>query len=159
MDFLLGSSLAVIAQQKDNTVTVFDLKSGVLHWTINTGMEVCGLRAIGKTIAVIGGEEVTAWNLPAGIVCPGARMGVEESVRTVHFSRMWDSHPMIAALVSSDFGYVAVIMVTGGISGIGYLEVYNTLTGQRILLSPLTGSTLWFLRDKHGIGWVANGNC
>ena len=154
LDFIPDRSLAVVARQKDNTVTAFDLNSGVPQWTIDTGMDVYGLRVVGEAIAVIGGTKVTAWNLPGGIASPGARMGVEDSIRTIHF-RWGSESALVAGSVSFDFGHIAVIYGSGEI---GLLEVY-TATGQLLRNSnPVGRDPLWFLPDRPGIGRVVDGN-
>ena len=154
LEFIPDRSLAVVARQKDNTVTVLDLNSGVPQWTIDTGMDVYGLRVIGETIAVIGGTKVTGWNLPGDIASPGARMGIEDSIRAIRF--WWGSEsPLVAGSVSFDFGHIAVILGSGEF---GRLEVY-TATGQRLRdSSPAMFNSLWFLPDRPGIGLVVDGN-
>ena len=151
LDFLPDRLLAVVARQKDNTVMVLDLKSGVSRWTIDTGMVVYGLRVIGETIAVIGEEEVTVWSWPGGIVFPGTRTGVEDSVLTIPFRRLGDS--VIAASISFDFGYIAVMA-----GPFRYVQVCNTSTRQHDIHSLRLGSALWFLPDSHDIGLVPDGN-
>ena len=151
-DFLLDRSLAVVARKGDDTVAVLDLKSGVPRCTIDAGMKIHGLKVIGETIAVIGEMQVTAWNFPGGNVFPGARMGVGDSVRTVHSCKLGDSR--IVASISFDFGYIAVM-----IGSLRSLRVYNTSTGQERSAIPLRScSVLWFLPDSHDIGMVSNGN-
>ena len=152
LDFLPGSSLAAVARRKDDTVAVLDLESGIPRWTIDAGMEVDGLRVIGETVAVIGGEKVTAWNLPGGILFSGDRMGVEDSVRTIRFGRVGSS--VIAASVSFDFGYIAVLCG----ERLPLLKICNTSSGKNIFSAPITGRTLWFLPDGRSVGLVSDGN-
>ena len=151
LDFLPGGSLTVFARQKDDTVTVLDLNSGVPQWTIDAGMEVYGLRAFGKTIAVIGQEKLIAWDLPGGAVLPGARMGVEESVRTITLNPIEPRWPVIAASASLDFGYVALVY-----DGAHVMDVYNTIRQDRLRYSVSSGA-LWFLPQGNDIGFVSYG--
>ena len=155
LELLPDRSLAVVARQKDDTVTVLDLKSGVPQWTIDVGMEVYGLRAIGETIVVIGEEKVITWNLPEGIVSPGAMVGLEYSVRLIGFFK--GESPVVAASISSDFAYTAVLSGEDTISRT--LTIYETSTGKDTnLFTYSSGNTLWFLPDGFGVGWVADGN-
>ena len=65
--------MAATGRLKGNTVTILDLKSGGPRLTIDTGMEVLGLRMTGSTIVVLGAGKVVTWNLPAGDYTPNAR--------------------------------------------------------------------------------------
>lgn len=155
LEFFPDRSLAAVARQKDDTVTVLDLKSGVPQLTIDAGMEVYGLTAVGSAIAVIGKGKVTTWNLPEDIPLPEARMNVEDSVQTINFSDMRSGY-VSAASISHDSRYIAVIAES--YPGSGRLYIYNGSTGHCLDDAVVRGSTLWFLPGGYNIGWVADGN-
>jgi len=148
-DFFLGFSpdgtSAVVARRGDNTVTVLDIKSGVLQLTINPGMEVAGLGVIGNTVVVIGGGKTITWNLPAGGHVPDARIGPEDGFQTVKFSQ-WS--PFVSgASISPDSRHVAVI--SGQFSQ--YLSIYNASAGEHLGETSIheiaAGIPLWFSPD------------
>jgi WD40 repeat protein len=58
LDFSPDGTLAVIAMNNDNTVTILNLKSGIPQLTISTDIWVRGLRVIGSTVVVIGYQGV-----------------------------------------------------------------------------------------------------
>ena len=154
LEFLPDRLLAAVARQKDDAVTILDLKSGLPRLTINAGMEVYGLTAIGNTVVVLGDEKAITWDLPGEIFLPKDWMNVEDSVRTMSFSDVRNGY-VSAATISSDFGYIAVIAES--YPGSGRLYVYSTTTGTRLDDAITRGSTLWFLPGQHKVGWVADG--
>ena len=155
LEFLPERSSAVVARQKDNTMTVLDLKSGLPQLTIDAGMEIYGLAAIGNTVTAIGKEKATTWNLPGETLIPEARMNVEDSVRTMNFGDVRNGY-VSAASISFDSRYIAI--TAEDYPGSGRLYLYNSSTGLRLDDAIVRGSTLWFLPGSHSVGWVADGN-
>ena len=133
-------------------MTVLDLKSSVAQLTIDTPIEVCGLRPIENTIAVIGYEKVIAWNLPKENVLPIARMDVKDSTRTINFSNT-DNRIVTAASISADFRYIALKGVGGGEE---VLDVYCTSTGRNLRVT-VSALALWFAPGGHDI-WCVTRN-
>ena len=68
--FTLGFSpdenFAAFARQRENTVTVIDLKSGEPKWNINVGLEIGCVGMAGGTVIVVGEDSIVTWNLPGG---------------------------------------------------------------------------------------------
>lgn len=149
MDFAPDGTFAVVAMQKDTTVTVLDLKSGAPRLTIDADMEVYGLGVIGNTVAVIGDWSVVTWNLPAGDCVPGRGMGPKDRSRTINLGSGQSSGPVIHA--SIDSRHVAII---GG-GRIRSLYVYDASTGRRIGQGlSRQGVMPWFSPDGCNI-WCA----
>ena len=67
LEFFPGRPLAVTTQKKDQSVTVLDLVSGVPQLTINTSIEVYGLRLTDNIVVAIGDKKAITWNLLEGI--------------------------------------------------------------------------------------------
>ena len=156
VEFLASRPLAAIARQADNTVAVIDIKSGLPQLTIHAGMQVHGLVVIENAVVVIGSKKITTWNLPSGNFPPDARMDISDSARTVTFDGDLQTNcEIIAASVSSDFRYLALILL--GRSGIRNLCVYNASTGRFLSNVVVEGSVLWFAPDGRDI-WCIGGN-
>ena len=71
LDFSPDGTFAVAAMQKDNTVKVLDLESGVVRSTTNVRMEVYGVRVTKDFILVVGDSMFVRWFLPVGDCDPG----------------------------------------------------------------------------------------
>ena len=149
-DFVVGFSpdgvMAVVARRGGDTVTVLDIKSGVLHTTIDPGMRVYGLGVVGNTVVVVGLDKAITWNLPAGSRVPDARIGLEDSSGIVEF-RQW-SPSVSSASISSNSRHVAVISWPPP----HLLSIYSTSTGEHLVermpIDGITpGTTLWFSPD------------
>jgi len=148
LDFSPDGTLAVVTVQNDETVVVLNLKSGIPRLTIDAGVRVYGLRVIGNAVVVVGGEKAITWNLPAGDCVLGARVGLQDSSRTVGVNYL---EPMASASISPDSRRVAVV------SGrpFHHLSICSTSTGE--LLGESSGeasairtapaTTLWFSPD------------
>ena len=166
LDFLPDRRLAAVARQKSDTVTVIDLTSGLPKLTIDTSMEIYGLRAIMDTIIVIGDGKIVTWDISEGVLPPDARMGAEDCVLTMVFDSpsQLEKGILVVASISPDYQYVAYITI--GIMGYQWLHVHNTSTGQclrsvetmgeaHFLQRPtVVGNTLWFSPDSYDI-WCA----
>ena len=150
--FLPDRSSAVIARRKDKTVTVLDLESGDLLLTIETSIEIYGLRPIENTIVVIGDEKAITWSLPAGDFLPDARMSVEDSTRTINFRDVDDSL-VFATSISPDSRYIAL---AGYCDEEEFLDIYCPSAGWKIR-GDGRGFELWFAPDGHEI-WCATDN-
>ena len=146
-------TFAVTARKGGNTATVIDLKSGVLHLTINTSINIHGLESNGNTIVVIGAGKAIIWTLPEGNFLPGARMGIKDSTRTINFGSTVD-HGILDASISLDFRYIALLRLDpmGDLNNL--LNVYCTSTGQNLRI-VMHAQGLWFAPGGHDI-WCAN---
>ena len=152
LEFLPDRSLAVVTRKKDKTVTVLDLKSGVPQLTIDTPIEVYGLRLIENTIVVIGDEKAVTLDLLGGDFLPDARVNVKDSTRTITFGNTNDS-AVIAASISLDFQYIALGRYDGEEV---FLDVYCTRTARNIR-GEAGVYALWFAPGGHDI-WCAADN-
>jgi WD40 repeat protein len=150
LEFLPGGSLAAVTRTKDTTVTVFDPKSGVPQLTIDTSMEVYGLKNIENNIVIIGGEKAITWNIPGGNFLPGTRMNVEDSIQTIDFGNV-DNSNMMAASISHDLQYIALARHDGRDE---FLDVHNISTGQTIRGTE-GAYALWFAPGESQV-WCAS---
>ena len=149
LDFLPDRSSTVIARQKDSIVALIDLKSGSQKLTLETSMEVYGVRVIENTIAAIGHKKVITWNLPVGNPLPDVKLNIEDSTQTIHLRGGPSGkgrHRVIAASISPDFHHI--LLVTIAVTS-GDLRLYCASTGQ--YLGYTDGYT------KVGISWFAPG--
>ena len=163
LDFSSDGMLAAVAREWDRTVTVLDLKSGVLPLTIDADMKVYGLGVIGNTITVVGREELITWDLPTGDRVPGAKMAREDSVRTTLFRD--HSYGMASASISPDSRYFAITnygSYDDGPRGRGLLQLLDGSTGEELVWYTITrfksffapgGRDLWLV-DDDGCGEV-----
>ena len=149
LDLLPHRSLAVIAQQKAEAVTIIDLKSGAPQLTIDTGMGVYGLKVVKNTLVVMSKQMFATWDLPGGCCLPGASMGAEDSTQKIHLSGAWWGN-VIATSISHDLLYIALL--TEGLLGVRHLFVYDASTGQQLADAAVTGDLLWFTPDGRNIG-------
>jgi WD40 repeat protein len=149
LEFLPDRSLAVIAQKKDKTVIVLDLKSSIPLLAIDTSIEVYGLRPIQNTIVVIGDEKAIMWNLPECNLLPDARMSIRDSIQSIKF-RDVDNSIVFAASISLNFQYISLARYG---AGAGFLDIYCTSTGQNIC-EEVEVIAFWFTPSRHDI-WCA----
>ena len=165
MEFSSDGMFAVVAEKRDNTVTVLNLESGVPQLTIDTNMNIFGLGVIGNTVVVIGNPKVIAWNLPAGDCVPHGRVGLEGSSWTINLDDYDDStvSTVNSASISSNSRHIALkseagVLIfngsTGGFVG-GESEVPVT---NNFRLSP-DGCDIWFVypSGEAGIWRVGSG--
>ena len=151
LEFLPDRSLAIVARRGDDTVTVLDLRSGISQLTIDTSIEVYGLRAIENTIVVIGRKRAITWNLPGGNSLLDARMTIEDSTRTINFGGADTNTLVVAASISLDFRYIALLRWSDRV------DVYCTFTERTIFHVGVRSSTLWYAPDGCNI-WCAYEN-
>ena len=160
LEFIPNRSLAVFARQEDDMVTVLDLESGLTYLTIDTGMGVCGLRAIANTVVAISDEKVVAWNLPGGNLL-NAGMDDRDSAWTIQFrdddsesDLMYDT---VSASLSQDLRHVAILERYIPWDLDGRLHVFNTSTLRRIGTVDIREvGALWFPPNRQRI-WCVNG--
>ena len=154
LEFLPDRPSAVVTRKKDKSVTVLNLDSGALQLSIDTSTEVYGLRSIENTIVVIGDEKAIAWDLPGGEFPPDARMDVEGSTREMDFCGL-ENGTVVAASISSDFRYIALIRDNIPGSQHNSLDVYCASTG-RNLRKETRAFGLWFAPGESDIWCVAD---
>ena len=143
LEFVPDGQLAVVARQEEKTVTVLDLKSGLPQLTIDTSMKVYGLRVAGNTVVVIGDGVIITWDLPEANSFPHARVGVENSIQTTSFGGGGQGD-VIAASISLDFRYVAVLRMGRPMASFPDLHVYCPSTGRHDYATLTSGTSLWF---------------
>ena len=155
LEFHPDRPLAVVARQKDNAVIVLDLRSGDLCLTIETGMEIQGLRVVRNTVAVIGDWKVVTWNLPGGDFLPDERVDVESSAQTINFDDQQSERGTIAASMSLDLRYVALTRKDWLWTTVrSRLHVYDVSTGQHLCRNIRCWDAVWFPTGGDGV-WCA----
>ena len=142
LDFSPDGTLAVVAMRRENTVTVLGLKSGVPQLTIDTSIEVQGLGVVGDTVVVIGDRKAITWDLPGGDSIPDARVGLEDSSRTINLGGSW-KYSAIGASISPDSRHIALTAR----HTVNYLYVYSASTGRRLGMEAIEGHAPWFSPD------------
>ncbi|KAF9784394.1 hypothetical protein BJ322DRAFT_1211430 [Thelephora terrestris] len=151
-DFLLcfhaERPLAVVMRQGENTVTVLDLESGLPQLTIETSMEVYGLRVIGDTIVIIGGGKVITWNLLEGKFSPDGEITVNDSDLIMNLFGYLGGK-IIATSISLDLRYIAILR-TGDFD---FVRVYDAAAGKPCVNSYVVngGQPLWFTPGRPDI--------
>ena len=155
VEFHPNLPLGIVVRQGDNVVTILDLNSGVLQLTIDTGMEVYGLRVTEGTVVVIGREEVVTWNLPGGSTHPDARMEIKDGTKTITLIPQ-PNGKVVTASISPNLSYIARVEARRG----SYrLSIYESSPDR---FCNFTGcivkeNKLWFAPDERNI-FVADGN-
>lgn len=126
LEFFPDRPLVAAAWKRDNMVMVLNLQSGLPQLTIDTSMEIYGLRPIKNTIVVIGHTKIVTWDLSKGNFLPDARMNVEDSTQTIESEYAHTNDIIFSASISFDSKYVACDLVNGDVL------VYCTSTWQKI---------------------------
>ena len=156
-DFILAFSTdetsVAFARYLENTITIIDLQSGGPQLTIDTGIQVRGLRVTGSTIAVVDLERIVSWNL--GVGSGGAN--INDAVRDTSFNSSSPSREgkgrILDVSISPDLSHVATLRRTRSIDPawvirpnrgreVLYLEFRDALTG-RCLASTIGGLLVW----------------
>ena len=138
LDFSSDGTLAVVARQSESTAAVLSLRSGVPQLSIDSNMEVYGLRVIGNAVVVIGQQKVITWDLPAGDCVPGARVGLEDSSSTIHLA---SGHRFtFGASISPDSRHIAVI-------DNWEICIHSASTGELLWKKGQSGRIPWFSPD------------
>ena len=128
VEFLPDRLLTVAALEGGKTVTVLGLRSGVPQLTIDTSIEVYGLRPVVNSIVVIGDEKAITWNLSGGNSLPDARINDEGSPRGERFRDLDRDYTFVsAASISLDLQYLVLARFN---TQANFLDVYRTSTGQ-----------------------------
>ena len=175
LEFLPSRSFAVFSRQKDTKVTVLDLESGLPWSTIYTSEPVYGLGAAGSTVVVVNDKQVSTWDLleqdsplrycsderdsrwaelePASRRLE--RKAIESSTREVIHTKTLAENGVVAASVSLDFRYVALIVGKGHEAQ--SLRVYSLSTGEETDTAMEGGTSLWFEPGGHDV-WVGIGS-
>ena len=157
LEFVPGRQLAVVAREKEKTVAVIDLKSGLPQLTIDTPMEVYGFRVIENTVVVIGDGSIVTWNLPEGNPPLNARVGVEDSTRIAHFSDK-QQPDTIAGPAVLDPHHIPLILPNSRYPGGHSVSIYCPSTGHRIHPTRgVVGTSVW-LSPGEGRVWCAARN-
>ena len=145
LEFHPDRPLAAVACQKDGAVIVLDLTSGDPWLTIETGMEIQGLRVVRNTVAVIGGWNVVTWSLPGGDFLPDEKVDVESSAQTINFQDQEAGYDLIAASISLDLRYVAFTSKDWfGYAMHSRLHVFDVSTGQHLCRNIRAPDAVWF---------------
>ena len=150
LDFHPDSTLAVVARQRDQAVTVLDLNTGVPRLTIDASTEVYGFRVTGNAVTVIGDGRVITWNVPGGNC---TRMGIEDSVQTINFA-VREAGEVIAASISVDFRHVALLRKREALRD-RELCIYST--SRTHVAHFMVWDTLWFPPNGQNF-WCAASN-
>ena len=154
LEFLPDRPLAVAARSKGETVMVFDLESGTPQLTIDTSIELCGLKFDGDSIVVITDEEAIAWYLPEESLPPDSKMDIEDSAWSTYFGNV-DDNPTYFASISPDSLYIALIRL--GDEGDIKLQVYCTST-ERNMYSHVVATRPWFAPGGREIWCTLDGS-
>ena len=119
--------------------TVLNLRFGHVQLTIDTGMEVIGLKVTGGTITAISMGKVFTWNLPMGDCNINARANISDSIQTTTFDCHKSNHPH-RAFMSPNLNLIIT-------SWHHHLNIFNVSTGKYITDADLHGSAPWFTLD------------
>ena len=142
LEFSPGRPFAVATRTGDRVVTVFNLKSGVAQLTINTPIDVYGLRLIENTIVVVGHGSAMVWDLPGEDLRGDKRMDIKDSTRMISFGGEYNE--TVAASISPDFQHIAFIRRRPQETLRCFLEVYCTFTGLHLHSEVVLAPKLWF---------------
>jgi len=166
-----------------NIITILDLESGELRFTIDAGMNVVGLRVTGGAVVVVGEGKVVTWSLPVGDYDLNTEMNTSDSVRniTFDFTSGFISPPSAIASVSPDLNYLAITKMgpqrhatspDNSYTIVRLCVLYDLATGERLaavelhlLLERLSApwfspdtSEVWFeFENSHGYAIVDSG--
>ena len=136
----------MVARKENSTVMVLDLKSGTPHLTIDTSIEVYGLRVIENTVVVIGDTKVITWNLPGGDYIPNARVNCEDCTQMIHFGNGHEGGRLVSTSISLDLHFIALTKDWDHC-----LYVYETSSGQCLVKLWTDADWVWFAPDGHTI--------
>ena len=68
-------------------ITVLDINNTTRQLTIDAGMKVYGLKVVGKTIVIKGGNKSDTWTL--NIITPGVKLGIEDCIEMKVYGVPW----------------------------------------------------------------------
>ena len=152
LEFFPDGQSAVAARKLEKTATVLNFESkydpGYTGFTVDTSLEIYGLRTIGNAIVVVGDQKAIAWNPPESYF-PGARMsmGVDGSTSTIDFGNA-DKSTVVAASISLDFQNIALAKYDAAGS---YLGIHYTSTGQEVI-EDAEAHAVWFTPGGDHVG-------
>ena len=151
--FSPDGSLAAIARELENTITVVNLKSGDRRLVIETDMTTRALGMTGSTLVAVGDRKVVAWTVPTGDDVFNARRNTNDSIRTTILDQPgWSFHDLLdSASISPGCNRIAV----AGFRSPGYLRIYNISTGKYLGGIKTTVGTPRFTPDGCEV-WVVN---
>ena len=153
LDFFPNENLAASAQQRDNIVTILDLKSGEPRSIINVGIKIDCLGITGGTIIVVGGEKAITWNLSGRNHTVNA--GINESMQTItlHYQPSTPGYRDPSGVsISPDFSHIVVSKFH---IVLNYLEVYDASTGNFLAETETKFDRLYFSPDGCNI-WASD---
>jgi len=145
LEFSPGESLAVATRGKSNTVTVLDLQLGNQQ-TIDTGMEVYGLRIVNSTIVVEGRNKLVTWKLPGGDSVPSTTMNINDSIGTTSLKIPRPNRPQSTS-ISPDLQRIAIRGDAFRVGSAQPLFIHDVLTGRPLAKASADGSMAWFSQD------------
>ena len=157
LDFSPNGMFAAVARQRDETVIVLNLKSGVPQLTIDADMEVYGLGVIGNTVTVIGDVEFITWDLPTGDRVPGAKMTQEDSVRSAYPRGTNPFGHTSGASISLDSRNLAITHLDLVAKGI--LQLYDKSTGNELGQYTAGRGTPFFAPGGRDLWIVGDNGC
>ena len=156
LDFSSDGMLAAVAKQGGETVTILNLKSGVLQLTIDADMGVYGLGVIGNTIAVIGDKEFITWDLLTGDCVPGAEVTREDSVWSTYFEDSTFNRAS-GASISPDSRHLAI--ARSNWSERGVLQLCDGSTGDELAVYMAGHGTPFFAPGGRDLWFVGDDGC
>ena len=162
-NFILGFSpdqtLAAVARLRENSVTLLDLKSGDSRLTVDTGMEILGLRVTESTVCVVGEGKVVTWDIPTEDRALGARANINDSARTTMFNYSPHPHPPLVPYISISPDSNRIASVWDKTGGSESLNIYDVSTGKRLTGTTTTnqGFMPWFTPDGREV-WCTEGH-
>ncbi|KAF9642792.1 hypothetical protein BDM02DRAFT_1875568 [Thelephora ganbajun] len=142
VEFSPDETLAAVAWDEGETITVFDLKSGDPLSTIDTGMQVRSQRAAGNTVVAFGDDKVVTWNLPAWGHVLNPKANVSDSIQTVT-TRCPGLDSVQSVSISPDLHRVVIAEDTS-------LHLHDVPTGQCLASVPIHEKRFrrpWFTSD------------
>jgi len=145
LEFSLGEGLVVATRGKSNTVTILDLQLGNQQ-TIDTGMEVYGLRIVDSTIVVEGRNKLVTWKLPGGDSVPGTTVNINDSIGTTSLKIPRPNRPQSTS-ISPDLRRIAIRGDAFRVGSAQPLFIHDVLTGRPLAKASANGDMAWFSQD------------
>ena len=127
LEFFPNEASAAFAQHRGDRVMGIDLQSGVIQWSLETGMEVIGLGVTESTIIIVGKSHIQTWTLVAG-------KPKDDSIQIIILDQSQASgykDPFYGGCASVHPGcsHIAISVYMPNLSSYG-LKVYDTSTGR-----------------------------
>ena len=134
----------VIAQQKDNVVTVLNPLCGTLLWTIQVGVVIQDIKVLGNILFVTDGHGLLSWNIGAGEI--GCHTG-----RATVYDNIGIGHDMDNFILSNDCSHLAFT--------VGTTVFLYSIQAQKILLEHVMDgvvTNIQFSQDGCWLGVFGN---